>query len=249
MGDFIKNFADFFQYLISISSSLKDLSDVASVLSLIFGGSVVYIISMISNFRKKKNTVDVFKTYSEDTDADFIDTLSNSISSATSHIVFIGLGHTIIRHNDSIKKKILATIRDNRSISLEIYYSSDNDGLKSRAKDEEYFYAKIKKNYDHDWINTFIDSAITYFRSSLNHDELMRVGVYRLSYMPMFYLINIDGDYFFYAYGAPSIRGPESPWFHCKKGEAAVYITDFFDKNISFARNNRLDNLLNQIEQ
>lgn len=229
----------------SIDSIIEFLKSIKGLLSGMGLGSVVSWLTSKYSSKKKiaKITSDDFIVFKNDADPAFVIRVCSSIEGSERDITFVGLGHTILRHNDAIKSSLLNAVTTNPNINLSIYYSSAEDGLQSRLREEKTHYANKFMNYDENWIHEYPANIVAFLTSSLSDQQLDQVLVKRLTYMPMFNLVRVDNSYFFYVYGCPSIRGPDSPWIFISP-DSKSQMKSFFDRNLAFARANCGANLL-----
>lgn len=190
-----------------------------------------------SKFLSRKK--DEFIVFRSDTDPAFQETLCKLIESAASEIVFIGLGHTMLRHNDHLRNTLKTSLETNRALRIDVFFAAqDNPALQRRVVEEDaHIEAKIGP-YDREWPKTHFEWTAAFCGSVIPEACRSRIAIHVTRFFPMFYLIKIDGEYLFYMYGTPDTRGPDTPWFYPRGLRFNQTLRRFFDDIITFTRAN-----------
>ena len=188
--------------------------------------------------KSARNTEDI-QIFSSNDDPLFIKELYEMMSKAENSIAFFGLGHSLLKKNTEIVRRLSKAIYNNPSLTIEIYYCDPhNQGLTNRVEEEYTARKGNKRTYRKEWPTVYLESIINKIRNEVHPNCLDRFSLYLTQFMSFFYLIRIDNMYFLSPYGSPNLIGPESPWLVFEKEKNKI-ISNFLDECTNYYKINR----------
>lgn len=203
----------------------------------------------ISNNNKNKSEIIIdpisvkhtekINVFSSNDDPLFVKELYKGVAKAKNSITFFGLGHSLLKKNIELVRRLSIAVYNNTSLNIEIYYCDpNNEGLKNRVEEEYTARKESQRTYRKEWPTVYFESIINKIRTEVHPNCIDRFSVFLTQFMSLHYLIRIDDIYYLSLYGTPNLIGPESPWIVFKK-EDNIILSNFLDECGNFYKKNR----------
>jgi hypothetical protein len=189
---------------------------------------------LASLFHSNSLELGLFGIYDGDRDRAFESALRAAIKSSKDTIVFIGWGLAFIAaQNRPLIDFLKQQVRDYDQLKVYILMPTpDHPGLVKRIEEEEK--AQRDTGILGGWPTTFWNFLSRELQRDLNPNEMSRIVLRRLPYLPTATILKLDERFFFRPYGPPNQGGWASPWLEIKSSRSADPWQKYLQNSVEF---------------
>lgn len=192
----------------------------------------------LKRFIAEEGIVDVFGSA---TDSRFVEYITHLVEQARVEITFVGLGLSVLRNNRDLTYTICHRANRVKSLRVSILLGDPNNaGVANRLAEEKDWHQNQNIFYPDTWPTEYFGSISAILSTELTEEAKTRVHLLRLDTCPMLTAAKVDDQLLFFMYGAPNMRGGDSPWVaidgKAKDGKLVGFLNGMFDNYHEFVQ-------------